>query len=375
MFSTKARGRPLLAPLTATLLLGLCAGAAATPIDYTSIDWSIHALIDNSETVLGVNQADRPRDMRGLELSFDRNYLYAGYNNPSSGFEVRRLDLSQTGNASFVNRVAGLRGKSIATDDRGRVYLAEGNAIEVRSADLSTSLGTYAGVTKSEGIAVVREAGGDLVLYASDRTDGTLTRYVLTEGTGDTVTAFTADAGFGPNGDGTVVLGSDLRGVTVDADGRIWVAGRGTDTVYRVSADGLTVATVAASNPFDVAAFDGTVLVSLENALEIAVLNQGTLAPLASNLTIPFGALGLGALGSLAGIAVDPLLGLFVANESGQTSPAFPDGTDDNDPILFGAFFDPPVSATGVPEPATLALVLLGVASLRKRTGTARAAA
>ena len=351
--------------LAGVLMCGL--DAVAMPIDYGAIEWSIHVLIDNSETVLGVDQSDRPRDVRGLEITSSGDFLYAGFNNPSSGFEVRRLDLSLTGNDSFVNRVAGFRGKAIAVDDMGRVYLAEGTSVEIRSADLSTSLGTLSGLTKVEGVAVTRDAGGTLIMYLSDRTNGDLTKYNLTEGAGGSITAFMVDTSFGTGG--SVALGSDPRGVAVDADGRIWVAGKGVDAVYRVSPDGQTVTSVSYNDPFDVTTFDTTVLISLEDDLQVAVLDALTMSAPVPNLEIPWTTLGLDGGGTLGGIAVNPLAGIFLANEGGQTSPPFPDGSDDNDPILFGSFFPEP--PTTVPEPATIALMAIGVlgmgASVRKR--------
>jgi hypothetical protein len=82
------------------LALGLALGiggavhakANASQIDLGSLNWSVQYLIDQSQTILGSPQAAAPRDNRGLAISPDGQYLYAGYNN---GPEVRKIDLTQ----------------------------------------------------------------------------------------------------------------------------------------------------------------------------------------------------------------------------------------------------------------------------------------
>ena len=199
----------------------LIAGQVLTPAhaDIGNLNWSVQYMIDQSQTVLGQNQFTAPRDNRGLAISPDGRYLYAGYNN---GPEVRKIDLTQTDytNATIVRRTIS-RGKAIAVDDQGRVYLADGNSVQVLDANLTSVHYTISG-TKIEGVAVTREAR-KLVLYDTERGDpNTLSRWELTE-SGGLVTGATK-AGLGGTGGMVITGASDMRGVAVDSLGRIWIA-------------------------------------------------------------------------------------------------------------------------------------------------------
>jgi len=72
----------------------------AAMMDVSNPQWSVHYLIDQSQTVFGASQFDSPRDVRGLALAPDGRYLYAGYNNPSSDpdhiKQVRKIDTTQS---------------------------------------------------------------------------------------------------------------------------------------------------------------------------------------------------------------------------------------------------------------------------------------
>jgi hypothetical protein len=313
-------------------------------IDLDNLDWSIQILTDQSETVFGDPQQYRPRDVRGLAMSLDGSYLYAGYNNSLyEGGEVRRIDLSLSGNIEpFVNRVTGVRGKSIAVDDVGRVYLAEGATIQVYDPNLYTHLFTISGLNTTEGVAVTRQEG-QLVLYNTDRTDGTLQKRILTED-GAGISGATPDINFGVNG--SVTLADNVRGVEIDNQGRIWVAGFGNGTLYRVSADGVTVDSISVDNPFDIG-FDGNVLlVTRYTDRLISRFDADSLTSLGSDLTVPLDDLGLDSSetnkeAAFSGIVVLPGDGFYLAHEAGQTLPfEEPPGSenivDDNDPILFG---------------------------------------
>ena len=102
---------------------------AASPTDP---GWSVQYWVDASSAPpsYGSSQADKPRDNRGLALSPTNQYLYAGYNNPTgSQGEVRKIDTTKTSpldQTAVVAFLIGFRGKAIAVDDKGRVYLAEG---------------------------------------------------------------------------------------------------------------------------------------------------------------------------------------------------------------------------------------------------------
>jgi len=312
-------------------------------IDLDNLDWSVQVLIDQSESVFGDSQYSRPRDNRGLALSPDGAYLYAGYNNslyPSG--EVRCIDPNRSGNVEpFISRIPNVRGKAIAVDDLGRVYLAEGTTIEVYDHGLANHLFTISGLTNVEGVAVARQED-QLVLYNSDRTFGTLEKRILTE---DDVYISNADLDIGFGVNGIVTLAQNLRGVEVDEQGRIWVAGFGNDTLYRISPDGSTVDSIELSNPFDIG-FDGdVVLVTRYTDRVISRFDADSMESLGSDITVPWEDLGLDSNepdgeGALSGIAVIPGVGFFLANEAGQTLPFEepPDSgnfVDDNDPILF----------------------------------------
>ena len=79
----------------------------------------------------GTESVQLPRDNRGLAISPDGKFLYLGYNNALR--EVRKIDLSKADYTdATVARTTVSRGKAIAVDDQGRVYLADGGAITDR---------------------------------------------------------------------------------------------------------------------------------------------------------------------------------------------------------------------------------------------------
>jgi len=334
-------------------------------------------MIDESQTVLGDSQSDWPRDNRGLAISPDGRYLYAGYNNGSDLLQVRRIDLLEPDYVdATVGQIKGLRGKAIATDDQGRVYMAEGSVgyIKVYSADLTTELYTIS-QTKCEGVATRRE-GSQLVLYTSDRSTDKLTRYELTE-SGGGISAH-VKAGLGGAGELTVTGASNLRGLEIDANGNIWIADIDADKVWRV--DGGTYALTSidsVADAMDVGFRDGLVYVSQYTSLLISAFDMGTLAldhsftaPWATLEMDPDGQSGYGAFSGL--VMVDD--GFYVTNEAGQTADdkstygrddansgwIGPDYytdlyEDDNEPI----FFVQPQAE--IPEPGTLLVTLAGL--------------
>ncbi|MFH0962931.1 MAG: hypothetical protein V2A58_02850 [Planctomycetota bacterium] len=335
-------------------------------------DWTVQYMIDTSQSDFGQLQSPYPRDNRGLAISPDGRYLYAGYNNSwNSTGEVRKIDLtvSDYTDAAVAN-LAGVRGKSIAVDDAGRVYLAEGSTIRIYDADLGVQQLSIS-TTKCEGVAVTRENGA-LVLYGSDRTNGTLSRWVLSE-TGGSVTA-AVKAGL--DGDGEVALAGalSLRGLDVDPDGRVWIADIDADKVWSVDATGGNLWSLTVADPIDVVIDAGLLYATQYTQRTISVFDRSLLS-LEGVITVPWASLeldpdGQSSAGALSGIVL-VAGGFYVTNETGQTfgekstygrvdaQSGWLNGTfytdlyaDDNDPILF--------AQAPVPVPAAVILAALG---------------
>jgi len=344
------------------------ANTALAAIDLDHLAWSVRYMIDTSQSDFAQPQSSDPRDNRGLAIDPTGQYLYAGYNDQY----VRRIDLALSDYIDATDaQLTGVRGKGIAVDDIGRVYLAEGTSIEVYDAELFTHLFSLTGLTKTEGVAVTRESG-QLLLYSADRDEGNLKKWLLAE-SGAAISAAVLDLSFGAGG--SVSVPDDPRCVEVDGAGRAWVASKENNTLYRVAPDGSTLDSIFVGTPLDVD-FDGdTVLVTRCEARSIARFDADTMSSLGADLVVPWVDLqldpdGQDGNGSLSGIVVVPDVGFYVANESGQTADGrstygridaesgsaggkfYTDLThDDNDPILFA-----------VAEPS--ALVLLGVAAV-----------
>jgi len=397
----------------ATFLLAIAALAAlparAEKFDPNNLNWTVQILIDQSREPFPENppatlpgQFFTPRDVRGLAISNDGRFLYAGYNNSKvrndSGLlvedrngEVRMIDLTLSGQeAPFVTRILGNRGKAIAVDDAGRVYMAESDRVDIFSPDLSMKLFTVNSLTQTEGVAVTREAG-QLVMYTSDRTTGDLTKWNVTENGAD-VSAAAKDGGFGVGGDVSLAAANtaSLRGVEIDGAGNVWVAGFENNTLYRVSPDGTTIDTASINAPFDIGFNGDQVLVThhthdvgSEEAtdrkvsifdiadFEVDGIGGGALVePPWEDLKLDeiAGNDETGDTGALSGIVVTRH-GFYVANELGQTAGqkstygvtdqfsqnGFQDFFfDDNDPILYAL----------VPEPGAILLAALAFAGL-----------
>ncbi|MCE5322891.1 PEP-CTERM sorting domain-containing protein [bacterium] len=356
--------------------------ALLSSVSAGAYNWSVQYAIDTSQSVFGVSQSPYPRDNRGLAISPDGRYLYAGYNNSyNSTGEVRKIDLTVSDYIdATVARTTGVRGKSIAVDDAGRVYLAEGSTIQVYDADLTASMYSIT-TTKCEGLTVARE-GGALVLYGTDRTNKTLTRWELTE-SGGSITGATAS---GLDGDGVVSItgASSLRGVEVDNSGNIWMADQDANKVFRVDSAGGSLASVDIATPMDLAFNGSSMLVTGYTSRAISVV--GADMSISSVLSVPWESLELDPDGQSAGGALSGIVavgdGFYVTNETGQTADekSTYGRIDDNSGTIEGKFYtdtlyddNDPILHASVPEPGSLiALItglvgLVGIASRRKR--------
>ena len=329
-------------PLAALLFAVSLPWAPAEGAD--TYKWTVQYLIDNSQSVFGQSQKVWPRRNRGLALSVDGKYLYAGYHHGASGGgEVRKIALSITDDfgRATVRTLGGPLGKSIACDDRGRVYIANEGEVLIYDGDL-TNMQHSVPLGNCEGVAVTRE-GRELVLFASDREAGIVQRYVLDE-KGDNVVG-AAPAGFDETGVVTIPGAVGLRGLDVDSKGNLWVADHDGGQVFRVSKDGKTTEKVAVPNAMDVAFLGDRVYVTRARDRQIAVLQQADMQ-LLGNLAVPWEELELSPMGNnrggaLGGIVAIPGKGFFVSNESGQTAGQRSSygRADDNTEIIAGTLY------------------------------------
>jgi hypothetical protein len=283
--------------------------------------WSVSYIIDNSETVAGRPQMVFPRRNRGLAISPDGRYLYAGYHHSFDGHgEVRRIatEVADFGRAT-VSVMPGPMGKAITTDDKGRVYIADLNEIIVCDAELEHRLFRIP-IGVCEGIATARD-GGTLLLFTSDRETGTIQRWVLTEK--DNTISDAKLAGFDGTGTFKVPNAQDLRGLKVDSKGNIWVCDLTGGHVFRVRKDGKDVKSVDMRSPIDVAFDKGRAFVTRWTDRGITVIDEELVV--IGNLNVPWQELALSPFGNnrfgaLSGIVTVPGKGFFVTNEGGQTA-------------------------------------------------------
>jgi len=329
MFSSRNRQAYLLVLM---LLLAIPAHSAA-PQAYK---WSVQYLIDNSQSVFGRSQEVYPRGNRALAISPDGNYLYAGYNQSfNSGGALRARDsrMTNTGEVRKIDvRMADYedatravltshRAKAIAVDDQGRVYLAEGQSIEVYDKDLKYLLLSLP-MEECEGVAVTRE-GADTVLYATERELGELHRYLIDTRFGSDGCQATP-AGLQGDGVAKVVGANSLRGVAVDPRGKIWIADEQANKVFRIDPDGSSETSVDVERAIAIAFYNDTALVTRGIDRQIALVTLDMVVT--GNLSVPWEELEISPYGndhdgSLSCIAVIPGdKGFFVADEHGQTA-------------------------------------------------------
>jgi len=383
--------------------------ANAVTIDPTTLGWDVQYMIDNSQMSQPSQPPDsylqttEPRNNRGLALYHDTaaqtTYLYAGYNSSHGSGEVRKIDTGVGDyTAATVAVLPGHRGKAIATDSQGRVYLGDGPQVAVYDANLTTQLATIGGFTAAEGVAVAQE-GNELALYVTDRGNNThtttLSRFVVQgSGTGTSIGSLVDKTPSGAN---------ELRGIEVDPSGNVWAADFGGNAIYELitGTDGTNTFS-GITTPMDIAFDDTHAFVTEYKNLHIAVLDLTNPATASSPLTPAWDMLALDSTGqsgdgALSGIDISSNGFLYIANEAGQTANGRSlwgaiDGAsgiaggvhytdlnnDDNEPILVAgnAVITPnKLAAAQVPEPTSLLLVastaLLLIARRRRAGATA----
>ena len=283
--------------------------------------WTVQYLVDNSRMVFGHSQKSLPRHNTGLALSPDGKYLYASYSHSfNRSGEVRRIQIDVADfERATIGLLAGVVAQGVATDDQGRVYISDLNAIQVYDAALETRL-LRIPAGQPVGVGATRE-GGQLVLYSSDAEDGTISRWVLKE-KGEGLASATLE-GFGGSGVFKVPGVADLRGLKIDSKGHIWVADVRANKIFRMTADGKDLKVAEVKEPMDMAIDGDRVLVTRRTERAITVLNYEM--NLLGNLGVPWEDLELSPLGNnrqgiLSGIVAVAGKGFFVANECGQTA-------------------------------------------------------
>ncbi len=283
--------------------------------------WTVQYLVDNSRMVFGHSQKSLPRHTTGLALSPDGKYLYASYSHSfNRSGEVRRIQIDVADyERATIGLLAGVVAQGVATDDKGRVYISDLNAIQVYDAGLETRL-LRIPAGQPVGVAATRE-GGQLVLYSSDAEDGTISRWVLKESGEGLASAMLA--GFGGSGVFKVPGVADLRGLKIDSKGHIWVVDVRANKVFRMKSDGKDLKSAEVKEPMDLAIDGDRVLVTRKTERAITVLNYEM--NLLGNLGVPWEDLELSPLGNnrqgiLSGIVAVAGKGFFVANECGQTA-------------------------------------------------------
>lgn len=208
-------------------------------------------------------------ECRGIAFSTNGNQFYVGtyaYDGALGAIFKMTNDTSATAVSQFTNnttiRLIGYRGRSIAVDDKGRVYAAEGDGSPMSesiwwpsgSVSVTNRKETVVGINvfdpdlrhllfstdcegeRCEGVAVRRE-NGKLSLYATYYSLDELHRWEIQE-RGDAIIGATQ---CGLDGDGEVVIDDAWnnqrpRGLAIDNTGRIWIACAG--NIWRCNSDG-----------------------------------------------------------------------------------------------------------------------------------------
>ncbi len=307
---------------TSLLIFGISLSlATAQPVHAgDAYKWSVQYLIDTSRSIFGRTQKVSPRHNRGLAISPDSKFLYAGYHHSLGGSgEVRRIELETADyERATVAILPGVLGKSIAIDSAGRVYIANEFQILVYDASLQKRL-LVIPCGMCEGLATAKD-GNDFVLYSTDREEATIRRWIIAGNGGDLTATL---KGFGGEGVLKIPGALDLRGVAVDAKGRLWCADLKGNKVFKVDADGQNLSSVAVNTPMAIAFDNGRAFVTRYTERAISVIDENL--AVIGNLSVPWEELELSPFGNnkqgaLSGIVAIPGKGLLIANEGGQTA-------------------------------------------------------
>src|SRR5487761_738099 len=299
----------------------------------SAVTWSV--LSDTT----GTSPGSSPYSVRGLALTPDGSSIYAGYIHSDA---INEISTSTSAIEASVSTPT-LQPKGVATDDRGYVYstLNSGSGATTQKwAIYNSNLTPVSGspfttaTTASKQIAgmAVQKLNGHYYAYiSSNKGEGTIERWDVTNPSSPTL-----DTTWGANGiidlrSASFGLGSNayVNGLVVDTDGTVYATGgvnttdRG-DSVFKISADGLSVTkTAAVSGAMDDAIFDGKLYVveylgpnsSLEvlNESDLSLVNKITGVPIGAYANTTPDAQGYDA--GYSGIAISPGGKVYVAEE------------------------------------------------------------
>jgi PII-like signaling protein len=220
-----------------------------------AIDWSV--AVDHVAT-----PDSRTHVMRSVALGNDS--VYVGYiqDDTPQCRDVHRHGLESPYDLEDARGIGALQPKGLATDDRGYVYVMNRQGggsylgeVEIYNEDLSELKATFTLQNYWFGGITAYEENGSYFVYITNESNGKIRRYDVTDPTNPVV-----DASFGTNGDFTVIGAIKLRGITVDGDGTIFVAGD--NNLYRISSDLAAFSSAYVYGPMDVALYEGLAFVT-----------------------------------------------------------------------------------------------------------------
>ena len=374
-------------PFAFAALFAAVSATSSLEIHAVAPSYIWNALVDSQP----VSQA-ATFSLRGIELSSDDTSVYATWiqnTGLNSGTPYRRVIRYDVNSGNALNTLtlpfagSGQQAKSIATDDRGYVYIGSGDRssetpyIQSYDAALNAVSGkvitpaSYSDIYQRRvGGLAVQKSGPNYFLYTSRESEAGkfyLQRYdVTTPQTPTLDTSFNAGAGFFNLATLSAFTGAGFpRGMEVGVDGTLYVTsddptgtGASSGRIYRIAPDLSTVVSATVRGAFDVSLYGTELYVSRfenGNAAGIDVLD-------ASNLSFVTGLTGTGTFSrtntdndnGYSGIDVASDGRIFVADQVYNTDVSF-------DRLLV---------ATPTPEPTSIALlvtVALGLASRRRR--------
>jgi hypothetical protein len=330
--------------------------------------------------------------LRAVEVAEQagNNSVYVGMiQTTGSGRHVYRFNTSSP--YTLVNDSGGRNDqpKTIATDDRGNVYVGDRisggltGQITTFSSNLGSSTSTSTNVAFEQfGGLASAHFGGHYYLYATrEATPGTggthsgnvgaqIRRYIV-----DTPSSPTLDATFGTAGVYTIPgttsapngsTAESLRGIDVAPDGTIFTTNRDTGAVYRISSNLTSVITKTLTRAMDVTLFSGYAFVTSYNGANslIRVYDMGNLN-FEQDITFASTGLSRGSAEGWGGIDIDQKTGrIWLGDEQYNSS-----GTT-KDRLLVSS----PLAA--VPEPtAFLVLAIVGLMAPKALRRTKKLAA